>query len=154
MTRDYGNDSNFTAQAKIYTPDEWYHLSSQGKQQVVTLKSEQGWINGQTPPHGFVLDNSGFAKPSTHLVAAVQQYTAQTPSPNPQMIQLPPPPQGNHPPVPPVIDTSASNAGASFGRRGTRQPPDQNSVGNVSMVSINGQSYSGAIYDSRGNRLG
>ena len=158
MTRDYNADGNFSAAAKIYNSDEWYHLSSQQKQQVVNLKAEQGWINGQTPPHGFVLDNNGHAKPSTHLVAAVQQsLSTQTNSTGQQMIALPPPPQGNFPPVPPIIDTNASQAGASFGRRGSRQQNaqnDQNSISNVSVVSINGQSYSGAIYDSRGNRLG
>ena len=86
----------------------------QAKQQVVTLKSEQGWINGQTPLHGFVLDNSGFAKPSSHLVSVVQQFTAQTPSLNQHMIQLPSRPQGDQHPVPPVIDTKTSNAGTSF----------------------------------------
>lgn len=156
MSRDYNNDPNFTAQARIYSPDEWYHLSAQAKQQVMNLKVEQGWINGQTPPHGFVLDNNGFAKPSTHLVAAVQQsLIGQTSSSNQTMIPLPPPPPANAPPVPPVIDTAASHAGASFGRQGTRQAPtDQQSVGNVSMVSINGRSYSGAVFDARGNRLG
>ena len=155
MSRQYNTTGNFTAAARIYESDEWNTLSPQQKAQVQNLKIEEGWINGYTPPHGFVLDN-GVAKPSTRLVAAVQQsMIGQTNSTSGQMIQLPPPPQGNLPPIPPIIDTNANQAGASFGRRGTRQPPnDQGSISNISAVSINGQSYQGAIYDSRGNRLG
>ena len=155
MTRDYSSNSNFKPLAKIYGSDEWYHLSIQQKQQVHNIKSEQGWVNGQTPPHGFILDDNGYAKPSTHLVAAVQQsIIGRTDSTNTDMVQLPPPPQFIAPPIPPVINTDASQAGASFGRQGSRQRQDNNSSSNLSVVSINGQSYSGAIYDSRGNRLG
>ena len=152
MARDYTN-GNFSPAAKIYNQDEWYGLSPQQKQQVIDLKVEQGWINGQTPPHGFVLNNSGEATPSTRLVAAVQQSIAGNPANAPAMIQLPPPPVGNAP-VPPVISTTSLQAGASFGKRGTRNQPTDNSVSNISMVSINGQSYNGAVYDSQGNRLG
>jgi hypothetical protein len=155
MSRDYTN-GNFTPAAKIYNHDEWYNLSIQQKQQVVDLKIQQGWINGQTPPHGFVLNNNGHAVPSTRLVSQVQQSLSGNQSQGQSMVQLPPPPPpGRAPTVPPVIDTNASQAGASFGRRGTRQNNnDNNSVSNISMVSINGQSYNGAVFDSNGNRLG
>ena len=96
---------------------------------------------------------NGEATPSTQLVAAVQQSIAGNPANAPAMIQLPPPPVGNAP-VPPVISTTSLQAGASFGRRGTRNQPTDNSVSNISMVSINGQSYNGAVYDPQGNRLG
>ena len=156
MSRDYTN-GNFTPAAKIYNHDEWYNLSIQQKQQVVDLKAQQGWINGQTPPHGFVLNNNGNAVPSTRLISQVQQSISGNQSQGQSMIQLPPPPPpGRAPTIPPIIDTNASQAGATFGRRGTRQQNhhDNNSVSNISMVSINGQSYSGAVYDSNGNRLG
>jgi hypothetical protein len=72
------------------------------------------------------------------------------------MVPLPPAPQGQATPVPPIIDTTSSQAGASFGRRGSRQPPtnDQASVSNISAVSINGQSYHGAVFDTNGTRIG
>lgn len=146
----------FAPVAKVYGSDEWYALSQDQKQQVAELKAREGWINGQTPPPGFVLDNNGKATPSTHLISAVQQSIVA--SQGTSFIQLPPPPANGVPPIPPIIDTSASRAGASFGRRGTRAAASQNgdaqSVGNISMVSINGQSYTGAVYDSQGNRLG
>ena len=85
------------------------------------------------------------------MVSAVQQSFAGQKS-----IQLPPPPPPGNPPgrlnVPTVIDTNANPVEASFGRRGTNQP-DNNSVSNVSIISINGQSYSGAIYDVNVNRI-
>ena len=102
-----------------------------------------------------MLDDNGYAKPSTHLVAAVQQsIVGQTTLNNNNMVQLPPPPHNLVPPIPPVIDTNASHAGASFGRQGSRQRQENTNSSNLSVVSINGQSYSGAVYDSRGNRLG
>jgi hypothetical protein len=151
MTRDYSNGT-FRPIAKIYHPDEWYALTPQQKQQVMDLKIEQGWINGQTPPHGFVLNHNGEATPSTRLVAAVQQSIAGDTSNAPAMVQLPPPPVGTAP-VPPIISTNSTQAGASFGRRGTRNQPTDNSVSNISMVSINGQPYNGAIYDAQGTRI-
>ena len=71
------------------------------------------------------------------------------------LAQLPPPPPAiapGRPSVPTIIDTNATRAGASFGRCGSRNP-DNNSVSNVSMISINGQSYDGAIYNAHGTRL-
>ena len=88
------------------------------------------------------------------MVAAVQQYTLGTSNAN---SMLPPPPPGDTIPVPPVVDTDPSRAGASFGRRGTRRGNesggDSGSVSQVSMVSINGRSYNGPVFDATGNRI-
>ena len=57
------------------------------------------------------------------------------------MLPLPPPPK-HTPPIPPIINTNPSQSGAAFRRRGSR-PPHQstdNAAGNISAVSINGQS--------------
>ena len=60
-------------------------------------------------------------------------------------------------PIPPVINTNAQQAGASFGRQGTRSHSNNTSAGGsvsqVSMVSINGQSNNGPVFDSNGNRI-
>ena len=69
---------------------------------------------------------------------------------------MPPPPARTVAQIPPVINTQASQAGASFGRSGTRQGPNHlssESVSQVSMTSINGQPYSGPVYDSNRNRI-
>ena len=133
-------------------------MSHEQRQTVQDLKVNGGWINGQTPPSGFVLNDKGYSIPSSRLVSAVQQYTSGASTQN---VPLPPMPSDYTalvPPsvsVPPVVDTPARHAGATFGRQGTRVPPnnDAHSVGSVSAVSINGRSYTGAIFDSSGNRL-
>ena len=150
-------NASFTPQAKIYTPEEWSTLSVVQRRSIQELKAEQGWINGQTPPHGFVIGQDGFAAPSTHLVAAVQQSIQNSNESN----TLPPPPSRIVPqpssPVPPIINTNASSAGASFGCPASRTPPpsstDGGSVSQVSMVSINGQPYGGPVYDANGHRI-
>ena len=105
------------------------------------------------------MNNEGYAIPSTRLVSAVQRHTSGT---NNNTVPLPPPPNAHTnimPPSvnqpPPVIDTTARSAGATFGRQGTRNPhtSDNHSVGTMSAVSINGRSYNGAVYDSSGNRI-
>ena len=155
MTRPYGN--NFTAEARIYPREQWNYFSDDQRNEVHDLKVKDGWINGQTPPQGFELNNDGYAIPTTRLVSAVQQFTSRLannvplpPAPNAHAAITPPPDT-----VPPVVDTNARQAGATFGRQGSRIPPsnDTQSVGSISAVSINGRSYSGAVYDSAGNRL-
>ena len=70
------------------------------------------------------------------------------------MVPLPPAPSKT-PPIQPIINTNSSQDGAVFGRRGfrtSRQPID-NSVGNISDVSINVHSYNCSIFDANGTRL-
>ena len=70
------------------------------------------------------------------------------------MLPLPPPPK-HTPPIPAIINTNPSEAVAAFGRRGSRSPHQStdNSVGDISDILINGQSYNGSIFDANGNRL-
>ena len=86
MTRQYGSPTNFTAEAKNYDREVWNSLSSQQKRQVSDLKGAAGWINGYTPPAGFVIDTNGYATPSTHVISAMQQI---------QHVPLPQPPQNS-----------------------------------------------------------
>ena len=70
------------------------------------------------------------------------------PQHNVGMIPLPPPP------IPAIIKTNPLLAGSSFGRQGSRAPSTSDqSQSNISMISINGQSYNGPIFDTNGNRL-
>ena len=159
---------NFVAEAKIYPPNVYRHLTLQQKKSVDALKQEQGWLSSTQPPPGFTIDQStGKATPSNAIISAIQTasvaggqstlFPPTVPPGPPTMIQLPPPSNMSLPPPPPPPPTDSQSidmtqAGSQFGRRGTRQqPPDtQNSV---SMVSINGQPYMGKIYDSSGNPL-
>ena len=156
MARDYGN---FTPEARIYSSDEWSQLTPQQRQMVQDIKAREGWTNGQTPPAGCVIDQHGYATASTTLVAAVQRSISiastegtMPPPPPPRTVPMPPPPTRTMVQIPPVINTQASQAGASFGRSGTRQG-ESDSVSQVSMVSINGQPYGGPVYDSNRNRI-
>ena len=152
---------NFQPQAKIYSDDEWAALSPHQKRMVQDLKGKDGWVNGQTPPPGCTIDQHGFATATTALVSAVQRSIAAASTSNAnQIVPLPPPSPGTvmEPPpnrVPPVINTNASTAGSAFGRQGTRVNPqhDTSSVSQVSLVSINGQSYNGPVFDSNGTRI-
>ena len=73
------------------------------------------------------------------------------------MVPLPPPPTGSilpAPGIPPIIRTNPNQAGNTFGRSGSRNPvSDASATSGVSMVSINGQNYTGAIFDANGRRL-
>ena len=102
------------------------------------------------------MDNKGFATPSTSLVSAVQAHISATSTGIRNEPALPPPslppfPFGNAPPIPPVIETNPHQAGAAFGRRGSRQPPSIDA--SIGQVTINGRSYAGSIYDASGNRI-
>ena len=157
LARNFGN---FTPEARIYTSDEWAQLTHQQRQMVQELKIQEGWTNGQTPPVGCVIDQHGYATASTTLVAAVQRSISAAntslPPAQPRSVPMPPPPARTIAQVPPVINTQASQAGASFGRSGTRQGPNHassESVSQVSMTSINGQPYPGPVYDANRNRI-
>ena len=142
--------SNFTPEARVYSTEEFKNLSRQQKQQITDLKASQGWIDGNTPPPGFVLDSQGKPTVSTHIVSALQASIANT-----NTITLPPPPSEETPPLPPVINTIASTAGQSFGRRGSRQPPvsdsDSNSTASISIV--NGRQIRSQVFDANRNQL-
>ena len=141
--------SNFTPEARVYASEEFKNLTRQQKQQITDLKASQGWIDGNTPPPGFVLDSEGRPSVSTHIVSAVQASIANT-----NTTTLPPAPVGENPPVPPVINTIASTAGQSFGRRGSRQPPASDDNASIASVSIvNGRQYRGQVFDANGNPL-
>lgn len=148
MTRPPAN-SDFVPEARIYNSNEWYALSSYQKQQIQELKAANGWTNGNTPPGGYEVATNGFAAPAASLVSAVRSIIGQTSTA--QSFALPPAPD-NHAPIPPVIDTNPVQAGTSFGRRGSRQPPNSGQS-SVSQVSINGQSHFGPIYDANQNRI-
>ena len=99
---------------------------------------------------------NGYATLSTSLIAAVQRHIIQATNATDvyPMVSLPPSPSQT-PPVPTIINTNLSQAGAAFGRLGscnTHQSTD-NSMGHISAVSINGQSYNGCIFDANGTRL-
>ena len=155
MNRRYGA---FTPEAKIYEFDEWRTLSRDDRNAVATLKAQQGWTDGNTPPPGYQISRTGFAEPSTSIVNAVQSVIAATSTaPLGHMPHTPalPPVPGTQltPPVPPIITTDPQTAGQSFGRRGTRVPSSQDSA-SIGMVSINGQIYNrGPVFDENGNRL-
>ena len=131
-------------------------MSRQQQSEVQRIKTEAGWINGYTPPTGFTLDNKGFATPSSSLVSAVHAHISATatdtrnePPFNPP--PLPPVSYGTAPPIPTVIETNPIQAGAAFGRRGSRQPPSMDAW--IGQVTINGRNYAGSIYDANGNRI-
>ena len=158
FVRQYGA---FVPQAKIYPISEWRLLSQEQKNEVAQMKANAGWIDGNTPPPGFQLTPSGFAEPSTNMVNAVHSIIGAAsiapslpplpPAPTVGSIPPPPPPP-TAPPIPPIINTEANQAGQSFGRRGTRTSSSNDSA-SVGMVSINGQPYSGPVYDSNNNRI-
>jgi hypothetical protein len=130
------------------------------------LKYSQGWTNAMTPPSGFTIDSAtGFATPSNAIISAIRtanisqvghntQATLASSNMPPSFIQIPPPPPPVLPPPPinpPVANPANNNeAGANFGRQGSRQR-DNASV--MSVVSINGQQYNGNVYDRNGNIL-
>lgn len=160
----WGFDSSpkSTPKACIYDADESNALTPQQKQSIQELKASEGWVNGQTPPPGCVIDQHGYATASNVLVSAVaQSIGAATSNANSMVPPLPPapsptsvPPPARNNSIPPVIQTNASTAGSSFGRPGVRSTPgDDNSVSQVSMVSINGRNYNGPVFDSNGQRL-
>ena len=147
---------SFKAEAKVYSSTEWGNLDSSQKQQVTDMKVRDGWINGQTPPPGCTLDQHGFAVASTALVAAVQRSiaatsTAPTFPPVPSVVTVSAPSNQSSGNATPVINTSTSTAGSTFGRTGTRVQSDN--VSQISQISINGQRYNGPVYDANHNRI-
>ena len=141
------NNDSFRAEAKMYAPSVYRTFTLEQKQAITALKAQKGWINANTPPPGFIInENTGFAVPNSSMVSALAASISQMNGNN--NMQLPPPPSDT-PPVPPHISTN--EAGSHFGRSGQRQPPSDNS--SIGMVSINGQSYNGRVFDSNGRPL-
>ena len=159
LVRRYGT---FTPQAKIYQAQEWRSLTHEQRNEVAQLEANAGWTDGNTPPPGFQVNTAGFAEPSHNMVNAVHSIIGAAsiaptllPTPHTAMVTLPPPPPPapTNPPIPPVINTNTNHAGQNFGRRGVRTPSSNDSA-SVGMVStIQGQPYTGALFDSNGNRL-
>ena len=151
-------NSDFGAEARIYQPDEYRNFTREQRQEITDLKVKTGWIDGNTPPPGFVLDNDGRPALSTHLVAAVRASmvgelrTTNDPNDNVTALVAPPiPPTGMPPPVPPVIMTQPLNAGHTFGRAGSRVRGSGAST--IATVTINGRSYTGPVFDAQGNTI-
>ena len=83
-------------------------------------------------------------------MSAVQSHIRQTTT---ATFPLPPAvPPVTAPPIPTVIDTDPAEAGAAFGRRGSRQPPTSGDS-SIGLVSINGRSYTGPVFDTNRNRI-
>ena len=158
---------NFIPEAKIYPADIFNNLTPAQKKSISDLKSSQGWSNATTPPQGFTIDaTSGKAVPSQSFIHAIRTATiAPTASFAPSYAPLPPvpgagtvmmpPSEVNIPPPPPprndaMSEASMSRAGESFARSGNRTPSTNTSV---NAVSINGQPYTGTIYDQYGRAL-
>ena len=148
---------NFTPEAKLYPPEIFRNLTYDQKKSISELKISQHWIDSSTPPPGFTIDmQTGFATPSNAMISAmrtanISNTNTMIPPPNfnnpPSIIHLPPPP-APIPMVPPPSNPH-NNAGANFGRSGSRNCDSAT----VSTVSINGQPYQGQIYDRNGNVL-
>ena len=148
MGRSYGN---FVPQAKAYDASEYSMLTPDQKSAVQRLKIEAGWISGNTPPQGFHLNNEGLAEPSHSIISAIQSVIGQTTATPFTPPPLPPAPIPNsQPPILPVINTLATQAGQSFGRHGTRVTSDNSTN---SQVLINGVPYGNPIFNSNGNRI-
>ena len=148
LARSY--DPNFAPEARVYSNEEFRNLSRQQKQQVSDLKAAQGWVDGNSPPSGFILGNDGRPTLSTHLVAAVQ---ASIGSVTGSTAALPPPPRSDQLPIPSIINTNPLTAGQTFVRRGSNQPPADSSASISSVSIVNGRQYRGQVFDAQGNPL-
>ena len=144
----------FVAEARIYPSDEWKYLSNDQKQAVQAKKIEAGWSDGNTPPPGFRLDESGRAVPNMSMVAALsasirEVSTSNNTIPSTSLVALPPAPTNYVPPIPPIVTTNAQSAGQTFGRQGTRVRPSDTST--IASVTINGRRHEGPVFDINGN---
>ena len=156
--------TNFTPEAKVYNPDVFRNLTVQQKREISDLKRQHGWVDAVTPPLGYTIDiNTGHAVLSNSIVSAIRTANisnfntngANTDNtlPPPLIVNIPPPPPRQQVPIPPSNANNApstQDAGAQFGRQGSRTPPGSVSV---SSVSINGTPYTGQVFDRFGNLL-
>ena len=118
-----------------------------------------GWINDNTPPPGFILDNDGDPSLSTHLVVTVRASmmgevntdASNDPNATTMVTNLNTLPSGLPPPVPQVVMTQPINAGNNFDRSGLRV---QNSdASTIATVTVNGRNYTGPLFDAQGNQI-
>ena len=122
MARSY---AQFQAEARIYSNEEWSNLTWEQQQAVIQAKATAGWIDGNTPPPGYVINNTGLAEPNHSTVSLIRSVIgmSQFDQSSAPLVPLGPPPlqQQQQNIVPPIVHTPASIAGTSFGRRGTRR---------------------------------
>ena len=152
------NSTPFTPQAKVYPQQEYNSLSYHQQQSIWQLKASEGWIDQVTPPPGFNIDRAtGFAVPSNAIVNAFRTASISAMGSNNTTNATPPPSFINLPPAPaavrPTQPSDTSQAGASFGRSGIRQHRNDSASVSISTVSINGQPYTGDVFDQNGNKL-
>ena len=147
---------NFKPEARIYSNDEYNNLTPSQKSQIHELKLKNGWLDGCTPPPGFqITSHTGRIKPNTQLVSIIRTATFSTSYDNQAHNQI----KVGFTSHPHVIgesingisgDSSSSQLGSSFGRSGRRRPSYSNLT--ISLVTVNGRSYHGPIFDEKGNQ--
>ena len=151
----------FVPEAKVYQDSVFNNFTPYQKREVSQLKTSLGWINANTPPPGYIIDNSnGYAVPAQAAIAALRSNVTianTNTSMAGSVIPIPPPPP--LPPPPPIVNVPSphrnnvsptNNVGAHFSRSGSRSSV---ASATVNTVSINGQPYSGQVYDQYGNPL-
>ena len=150
----------FHPELRVYKPEEFSRLTRLQKSAILQHKLNHGWIAGDTPPHGYTLDNDGKPVP----IGQISQASIAQMNSHPLPFGYPPPPnhslqaqstssQSSSNNVPALISTNSGSAGASFGRQGTIVPSSASTTASISSVSIAGRAYNGIVYDSNGNRL-
>ena len=157
-----GGYDSFIPEARSYPPEEWNRLSDDQQNSVIKAKVDSGWLNGYTPPEGFVLDQTGRATPSTSMVAAVQSVIGQISQSQTdtecRMIPNIPSPPALPPRFPSVIQTpnatAPSQAVMAFGYTGQRRNGDTSSISSIGTLRIivNRRPLQEA-YDRNGNPL-
>ncbi len=140
-------------EARMYPPHEWKSFSRNQRAVVNHMKQEAGWIDTQTPPHGFTINHQGYAVQSANVAPA--QFLPSAPT---GVIPPPPPPCAPAPDngVPTNISVDVGSVGNAFGgRRNIQRADDNASIGqaSISSVSINGRPYNGPVYNAQGNRI-
>ena len=119
---------------------------------VTQLKINNGWSDIFTPPQGQVIDNVTGLPVPVHQNCIVNQV-------NFGGVSLPPPPPDticppNTPNVPDAIHVPLGLVGSLFGRHAAEESKEDNSIANISKVTINGQSfYTGPVFDASEQRL-
>ena len=95
------NIGDFKPEAKNYSSEQWNLLNREQQQAVQQLKASRGWVNGFTPPPGFVIGQNGYPAPSESMVSAIQSVicNTNTDSSNGSIVPLPPQPTESIPPI-------------------------------------------------------
>ena len=155
MTRNFRE--NFKAEAKIYSKDEYNNLTPSQKSKIHELKLRHGWLDGPTPPPGFLINpHTGRIEPNTQMVSAIRAAIYTTSYNNHTYNQS----SVGIASLPHVIgeltnvasgEGDSTPLGTSFGRSGRRQPSSSNST--ISSVTLDDRSYHGPVFDDKGNKL-